>query len=654
MVVAPLQRCAPSGEVQQQAAAAEVFWQNVVDSLPVHVAVLAADGTILAVNEPWARFAEESGTGGVGVGWNYLELCSRAAAAGDRSAGEVDRLLRELIAGERDTVVYSYRRDRPGQPRWFELRAARHANGPFASLVVQHHEVSETVLRARQLRLDSTLLETVPAAVAALNAAGEVIYWNPAAESLYGWSAAEVMGKPIAELIQTDDGEDFARTGEVLLRGEIWDGPLRLRRKDGSTFMAQVRGRVVRDHEGAVEWMIAISSDASARIEQEAELRSAQETMRAVAAAIPDGLAVVDAEGKLLFLNPVGERLLGWSAAELADSRAHDVLHVYSDGGGCEFATCPVTRARRENQIVVIEDDEFVRRDGSRLPVSYKASPFTTREGVSGAVVVFRDISREKAEREAQQRELQSLSWAARVQEALEDDGFCLYAQPIIEVGTGQTHQHELLLRMRHDGHVIAPAQFLPAAGKYGLMPAVDRWVISEALRFAASGAAVELNLSSESLARPELIDEIEATLQSGSIDPSRVVIEITETSIIENEDLASRFLTRLARLGLRFALDDFGTGYSGFNYLKQLPVHYLKIDREFVCDLADNPSSEAVVRAVVDIAHAFGQKTVAEGVEDAATLSKLADFGIDYAQGYYFGQPAPAEDILHQGTGTR
>ena len=155
------------------------------------------------------------------------------------------------------------------------------------------------------------------------------------------------------------------------------------------------------------------------------------------------------------------------------------------------------------------------------------------------------------------------------------------------------------------------------------------------------------MNLSADSLSSPQLCEEIESRLISSAVDPSLIVVEITETSLVKNEVAAAQILQRLADLGCQIALDDFGTGYGGFTYLKRLPVHYLKIDIEFVRDLTTDRSNRAVVEAVVNLARGFGQKTIAEGVEDEATLALLAELGVDYAQGYLFGHPEPADDVL-------
>jgi EAL domain-containing protein (putative c-di-GMP-specific phosphodiesterase class I) len=225
-----------------------------------------------------------------------------------------------------------------------------------------------------------------------------------------------------------------------------------------------------------------------------------------------------------------------------------------------------------------------------------------------------------------------------------------LHAQPIIDIATGETVQHELLIRMiDEDGSAIPPGLFLPVAEEYGLIREIDRWVVGQAAALAAEGHALEINLSAESLGDPDLYAVVERELTTRGVDPSLIVFELTETALLRDEDAARSFIERVERLGCKLALDDFGTGYGGFTYLKRLPVDFLKIDIEFVRDLAQSPSSAHVVRAVVSLARGFGQKTVAEGVEDAETLALLGELGVDYAQGFGIGRPAPVAQVLRR-----
>ena len=185
------------------------------------------------------------------------------------------------------------------------------------------------------------------------------------------------------------------------------------------------------------------------------------------------------------------------------------------------------------------------------------------------------------------------------------------------------------------------PNQFLPPAERFGLAPAIDRWVVTRAARLARE-QKVEVNLSAHSLGDRSLTAFIETQLEASGADPANLVFEITETAAAGDLVQAGKLAERLIELGCRFALDDFGTGYGSFTYLKHLPVSYIKIDMQFVCDLVSNPSDRQVVKSIVDVARNFEIETIAEGVESQETLTQLAELGVDYAQGYHIGRPAP------------
>jgi len=285
-------------------------------------------------------------------------------------------------------------------------------------------------------------------------------------------------------------------------------------------------------------------------------------------------------------------------------------------------------------------------KDGHRVQVSITSYPTWDAAGnVTGMGVVARDITERKAHEEHLQRELEGVVWVGRIREALEEDRFVLWGQPIIDLRTGETVQEELLIRMvENEGQIVAPGHFLPVAEKYGLIGEIDRWVVGEAFALAASGRNVEVNLSADSVGRPEVLAVVEHELEASGADPGNIIFEITETALMQNLEAGNEFARRLSELGCQFALDDFGTGFGSFTYLKRLPVDFLKIDVDFVRELTKDPADQHVVRAVVNLAKGFGNKTVAEGVEDGATLQLLRDFGVDYAQGYHIGRPGPLQ----------
>ncbi len=249
-------------------------------------------------------------------------------------------------------------------------------------------------------------------------------------------------------------------------------------------------------------------------------------------------------------------------------------------------------------------------------------------------------------------RRRKEMRWVTRINAALEEGRFHLFAQPIVPIlpDAHEPAHYEILLRMEdEDGQIIAPGAFLPAAERYGLSVKLDRWVVSAALAWmeGQSGTPAEhtryaINLSGHSLSDNNFLRFLTETLRDTAVDTERVCIEVTETAAISNLTKAGRFITALKELGCRFALDDFGSGLSSFAYLKNLPVDYLKIDGAFVKDLANDDMGQAMVRSIHQVGNMMGKRTIAEFVDGPDTLAKLREIGVDYAQGYYVGRPAP------------
>jgi diguanylate cyclase (GGDEF)-like protein len=242
-------------------------------------------------------------------------------------------------------------------------------------------------------------------------------------------------------------------------------------------------------------------------------------------------------------------------------------------------------------------------------------------------------------------------SWLARLHDALENDRFQLFAQPVMDLRTRGVVQHELLLRLPgEEGELVGPDAFLPVAERFELLEAIDRWVLERALAMlrspATEGLAFEVNLSARSIGGGMVGELLERELAGHAFDPSRLIVEITETAAIANMADARALSEQLSRLGVRMALDDFGSGLGSFYYLKHLPVDYLKIDGEFIRALTTSPVDQEVVKAIVMLARAVGRRTIAEFVPDASTLRLLAEYGVDLAQGFHIGHPRPVESL--------
>ncbi len=245
------------------------------------------------------------------------------------------------------------------------------------------------------------------------------------------------------------------------------------------------------------------------------------------------------------------------------------------------------------------------------------------------------------------------LVWEKNIHEALNKDSFVLFLQPIMDIRQNLIIGHEALLRMINEkGETVTPSSFLDIAERFGLIHDIDRWVVSRAIHLIqelkqdSKPAYLEVNLSGRSFADKKLLPLIRNELAETGIDPASLVFEITETALIENMAAAQLFIAELKSLGFRFALDDFGIGFSSFNYIKLLPVDYLKIDGSFVRNLPHDTVDQHLVKAMVEVSRGLGKKTIAEFVENEETLRLLREYGVDYAQGYHIGKPRHVSEL--------
>jgi EAL domain-containing protein (putative c-di-GMP-specific phosphodiesterase class I) len=240
---------------------------------------------------------------------------------------------------------------------------------------------------------------------------------------------------------------------------------------------------------------------------------------------------------------------------------------------------------------------------------------------------------------------------ASDLRAAINGDQFELHYQPIIAFGTGRMVAAEALLRWNHPQRGrMAPGEFIAVAEESGSISAIGRWALDAACREATTwghnGPSVSVNVSAHQLGDHDLIAAVREALVDSGLTPRRLILEVTETAVMEDAEHAVRVLRDLKGLGVRIAVDDFGTGYSSLLYLKRLPVDELKIDRSFVAGLPDDPEDQAIVSSVIALARAVGLRVVAEGVETAEQRQALKDLGCDYGQGYLWGRPVQVADL--------
>ncbi|MFQ5596656.1 MAG: EAL domain-containing protein [Nitrospiria bacterium] len=238
--------------------------------------------------------------------------------------------------------------------------------------------------------------------------------------------------------------------------------------------------------------------------------------------------------------------------------------------------------------------------------------------------------------------------WEDKIKQALDKDDFVLHFQPVQDVSNGSTYFYEALLRMHHDEKLILPGAFIPIAETCGLIFPIDHMVLNKVIaaqaHLASKGVQTTfaINLSGHAFNDRELLPHLEKTLRHSGADPKSIILEITETAAVSDLVAACTLMEEIKALGCRFALDDFGMGFSSFNYMKQLPVDFVKIGDTFIRDLSTHADDQIFVKSLSEVTRGLGKKTVAEGVEDEKTLALLREYAVDFAQGYHVGKPAP------------
>jgi diguanylate cyclase (GGDEF)-like protein/PAS domain S-box-containing protein len=530
--------------------------------------------------------------------------------------------------------------------------------------------------------------------MAILDTNGDVVRVNRAWCAMTGQDRSDLEGRSLTARLHQDDRSGHREEIQQISRGELDSarGERRLLHASGDVVWVQLSTNLVRDAAGAPLHFLSQAQDVTERRRYETELRymadhdpltgllnrraferelaqheahvdphgprgaaivldidhfknvndtlghaAGDELLRKVAAALRPRMREGDTIARLS-----GDEfavLLRDATRETATSVAHDML----DAVRAQRVVSPSGRLRLVSAsigIALANDPELTGKD---VLVHANLAMCEAKAGGRDRVAWFTPAPDAGSRLEAH------LGWTDTIRDALAEDRFVLQAQPIVDLATGEASQYELLLRLRNPlGELIFPGAFLPNAERSDLIGEIDRWVVTRAIDMLGAErrrdrrVTVEVNMSGSSIGDPDLLALIETRLHANDVDPSQVIFEITETTVVANIPRAQEFAARLAALGCRFALDDFGAAFASFYYLKHLPFDYLKIDGEFVRACANDRTDRLVIQAVVDIARGLGKKTVAEMVEDQQTVELLREMGVDYAQGFHLGRPAP------------
>ncbi|QXH52880.1 EAL domain-containing protein [Pseudomonas fakonensis] len=566
-------------------------------------------------------------------------------------------------------------------------------------------------------------LESIGDAVITTDVDGCIAYMNPAAEQLTHWQAAQAEGLPLAALFSLldENAEKDSRTlVEQVLSGSLKGGAEHARliqRLDGSTVSVNLVGSPILT-DGQISGIVVVLHDMTQERQYIANL-SWQATHDALTGLANrrefeyrleqalNSLSRQAGRHSLMFLDLDQFKLVNDTCGHAAgDELLRHICAVLQSGlregdtlarlGGDEFGVllenCPSEQAERIA--------EQLRQAVQSLHFVWKGRPFVTTVSI-GLVHIAQApstleaslraadmacyMAKEKGRNRVQvyhadDSELSmrfgEMAWIQRLHVALEENRFCLYAQEIAPLKAMEGAGHiEILLRLHDEsGRTILPDSFIPAAERYGLMTALDRWVvrsvfqvIRQCLDEGREGplAMCAINLSGTSIGDDKFLEYLQRLFGEFDIPPRLICFEITETSAIANLGSAIRFINELKGLGCKFSLDDFCAGMSSFAYLKHLPVDFLKIDGSFVKDMLDDPINRAMVEVINHIGHVMGKRTIAEFVETPLIEQALQEIGVDYAQGYLIERPQvftcdslqrqriAARPLLHRAPGT-
>ena len=542
------------------------------------------------------------------------------------------------------------------------------------------------------------LLETAPDGIVIVDGDGRIVLVNRQTEKLFGWTRDHLIGQSVETLLP----ERFRarhlihRQGysgsDLQLRPMGADLDLYARRADGTEFPVEISLSPLRTEQGL--WVSAAVRDVSERKQAQVEL--AHQAVHDALTGLPNRVLVAErldqalarssrngSEVAVLFIDLDRFKLIN-------DSRGHaagdDLLVTVADRlrrvvrtgdvvarfGGDEFVVvCEGQTAAFESALVAERILEVLRDpvviDGQEIFLSASVG-IAVADGTGGSDSLLRDADAAMYRAKAKGRSrseffdatmrteaIEHLETQSALHRAIERDELRVFYQPVVDLGTGAVTGVEALVRWQHPQHgLVSPASFIPLAEETGLIVPIGTWVLRETTAQLARWRdhhwgrelTANVNLAARQLRQPDLVPALMSALLDGGLDPGALCLELTETTFMEDAGTHRETLAGIRDLGVSLAIDDFGTGYSSLTYLKRFPVSVLKIDQAFVRGLGQDASDTAIVKSVIDLAHALGLVVVAEGVETGAQVAHLRELGCDLAQGYFFARPQPPADL--------
>jgi diguanylate cyclase (GGDEF)-like protein/PAS domain S-box-containing protein len=549
-------------------------------------------------------------------------------------------------------------------------------------------------------------LESIADGVITTNTQGIITYVNPIAEKLTGFSAAEAKGLPLKKVLNviysTSTKEHSSGNPTEIAIGQNrsikLSGTIILKSRDGGAYAIQESIAPIRDYGGRTIGAVIVIHNVSEtqKMTREIMYHSSHDGLTGLInrskfeEILSDHIASCENERKehtMCFIDIDKFRVLNDSCGSIAGDellrhvgsllksgiRSSDMLaRMSGDQFGVIFTSCPIERATgiAEELCKLVGRSPFHWEGRTyKVEVSIGLVPIKSHMGditkVLSAANMACIFAKKKggnrlfiyqSDDEELARYHHEMYFLSDISKAIEENRFCLYSQVIKPIGkTVSVGEHyEILIRMLDEkGQIMEPETFISTAERYNIMPLIDRWAIhklfstykidyNETLQY--SIAKYSINLSGASLSDDKFLDFIFAEFDEFGVPPFTICFEITETAAISNFSKVATFIKELKKIGCCFSLDDFGTGWASFNYLKLLPVDYLKIDGSFVKGIVDNPLDFVLVQTIDHIGHVMGLETIAEYVEDESIIVKLKEIGVNYAQGFAIERPKPFE----------
>ncbi len=567
---------------------------------------------------------------------------------------------------------------------------------------ITERKKAETAVFQAKERAQVTL-QSIGDAVITTDSEGRIDYMNPVAESLTGWENREAQGQLIGKVLTVVDEMTRERSESPVARclreGQVLglaEHTVLVNRR-GQEIAIQDSAAPIRDRAGNLIGAVMVFHDVSKerRLHRALHYQASHDALTGLinrrefenrlGLAVEESRSEAQARHVLLYLDLDQFKLVndtcGHPAGDLLLKQITGVLQSRVRGGdtlarlgGDEFGIllqhCSLDQAMHiaETLRQAIRDYRFSWQDGVlTVGVSIGIVQITKEIPTVANVMSAADVACYSAKDSGRNRvqlykpddmpeRHREMHWISKLTRARDESRFELFYQPIVPIGANahEREHFELMLRLRDEsGTIVTPAEFIPAAERYNIMPSIDRWVVRQALdrvvHRIASGVkpfTIAVNLSGTSLNDERFLEFLIAELTAGELAAGAMCFEITETAAIENLGNVVYFMRELKSRGCHFALDDFGSGLSSFMYLKNLPVDYLKIDGQFVENVTRDPVDRSMVAAISQVGRAMGIQTIAERVESPEVLAELARLGIGYAQGFYIAKPRSTREF--------